>query len=44
MHYAKKVREEANKLDILLVYLFPPHSPDLNLIENVWKGVKRICL
>lgn len=39
-HHAKKVREEAEKLDIVLVYL-PPYSPDLNPIENVWKSVKR---
>jgi len=39
-HHAKKVREEAEKLNISLVYL-PPYSPDLNLIENVWKSVKR---
>ncbi|AEA46888.1 CENP-B protein [Archaeoglobus veneficus SNP6] len=39
-HHAKKVREEAEKLDIALVYL-PPYSPDLNPIENVWKSVKR---
>ena len=39
-HHAKKVREEAEKLSIVLVYL-PPYSPDLNPIENVWKSVKR---
>jgi len=38
-HHAKKVREEAEKLNISLVYL-PPYSPDLNPIENVWKSVK----
>jgi len=40
-HHAKKVREEAEKLNIALVYL-PPYSPDLNPIENVWKSVKRV--
>jgi transposase len=39
-HHAKKVREEAEKLNISLVYL-PPYSPDLNPIESVWKSVKR---
>ena len=39
-HHSKKVREEAEKLNISLVYL-PPYSPDLNPIENIWKGVKR---
>jgi len=40
-HHARKVREEAEKLNISLVYL-PPYSPDLNPIENVWKSVKRV--
>jgi len=40
-HHAKRVREEAEKLNISLVYL-PPYSPDLNPIENVWKSVKRV--
>ncbi len=40
-HHAKKVREGAEKLNIVLVYL-PPYSPDLNPIENVWKSVKRV--
>ncbi|OFV65605.1 MAG: transposase [Candidatus Syntrophoarchaeum butanivorans] len=39
-HHAKKVKKEAEKLNISLVYL-PPYSPDLNPIENVWKSVKR---
>jgi len=39
-HHAKRVRKEAEKLNIALVYL-PPYSPDLNPIENVWKNVKR---
>ena len=40
-HHARKVKEEAEKLSISLVYL-PPYSPDLNPIENVWKSVKRV--
>ena len=40
-HHAKRVRKEAEKLDISLVYL-PPYSPDLNPIESVWKSVKRV--
>lgn len=39
-HHSKKVREEAEKLNMVLVYL-PPYSPDLNPIENIWKSVKR---
>ena len=31
-HHAKKVKEEAEKMNIALVYL-PPYSPDLNPIE-----------
>jgi len=40
-HHAKKVKEEAERMNIVLVYL-PPYSPDLNPIEFVWKSVKRI--
>ena len=32
-HHAKKVREEAEKLNISLIYL-PPYYPDLNPIER----------
>jgi len=39
-HHAKKVKEEAKRMNIALVYL-PPYSPDLNPIESVWKSVKR---
>ena len=39
-HHARKVKEEAEKLNISLVYI-TPYSPDLNPIENVWKSVKR---
>lgn len=40
-HKAKRVREEAKKLNIELIYL-PPYSPDLNPIEYLWKSIKRI--
>jgi len=40
-HKAKSVRELAQKLNILLIYL-PPYSPDLNPIEFLWKSIKRI--
>lgn len=38
-----KVRELADDLNIELLYL-PPYSPNLNLIERVWKLVKSKCL
>jgi len=34
---------KAEKLDIDLVYL-PSYSPNLNLIERLWKFVKKTCL
>jgi transposase len=37
------VRELAEKLNIELLYL-PPYSPNLNLIERVWKLVKKLAL
>ena len=37
------VRELAQKLTIELLYL-PPYSPNLNLIERLWKFVKKKCL
>ena len=37
------VRELAEKLTIELLYL-PPYSPNLNLIERLWKFVKKKCL
>ncbi len=40
-HHAKKVKEEAEKMNISLVYL-PPYSPDLNPIDNIWKSVKKL--
>ncbi len=40
-HWARKTREKAKELDIVLVYL-PPYSPDLNPIEQIWRGIKRV--
>lgn len=37
------VRETAARLNIELLYL-PPYSPNLNLIERVWKLVKKLSL
>ena len=37
------VRELAERLNIELIYL-PPYSPNLNLIERLWKFVKKKCL
>lgn len=34
---------EAEQLDIELLYL-PPYSPNLNIIERLWKHVKQSCL
>ncbi len=39
----KKVREMALQLDVELLYL-PTYSPNLNLIERVWRVVKSKCL
>lgn len=39
----KKVQEYALQLGIELLFL-PPYSPNLNLIERVWKFVKKKCL
>lgn len=36
----KEVRLEAKKLDIKLIFL-PPYSPNLNLIERLWKFLKK---
>ena len=38
-----KAREVAELLHIDLLYL-PPYSPNLNLIERLWKRVKKECL
>jgi transposase len=37
------VQELAQTLDIELLYI-PPYSPNLNLIERLWKFVKKKCL
>ena len=37
------VSEQAQRLGIHLLYL-PPYSPNLNLIERLWKFVKKNCL
>jgi transposase len=37
------VEETARKLDIQLIFL-PPYSPNLNLIERLWKFVKKKAL
>lgn len=42
-HRAKVVRELAETLGIELLFL-PPYSPNLNLIERVWKMVKKLAL
>lgn len=39
----KIVKELAESLSIELLYL-PPYSPNLNLIERLWKFVKKKCL
>lgn len=39
----KLVQDLAESLNIELLYL-PPYSPNLNLIERVWKFVKKKCL
>ena len=39
----KLVTEAAEKLGIELLFL-PPYSPNLNLIERLWKFVKKKCL
>lgn len=39
----KLVQELAQYLNIELLYL-PPYSPNLNLIERLWKFVKKQCL
>ncbi len=38
-----KVMDEAKALGIDLLFL-PPYSPNLNLIERLWKFTKKVCL
>jgi len=40
---AKLVQQLARDLNIELLFL-PPYSPNLNLIERLWKFVKKQCL
>lgn len=42
-HHAKDVRNLAKKLNIKLLFL-PPYSPNLNIIERLWKFLKKKCL
>lgn len=42
-HRARVVQELAASLGIELLFL-PPYSPNLNLIERVWKLVKKLAL
>lgn len=39
----KKVQDLADKFQIELLFL-PPYSPNLNLIERLWKFIKKECL
>jgi len=39
----KLVSAKAQELKIELLYL-PPYSPNLNIIERLWKHVKQNCL
>jgi transposase len=38
-----KVAEQAEMLGISILFL-PPYSPNLNLIERLWKFTKKKCL
>jgi transposase len=40
-NHAKEVIILADKLGIKLLFL-PPYSPNLNLIERVWKFLKKV--
>jgi len=40
-HRSELVKEKARELNIYLVYL-PSYSPDLNPIEQIWRGIKRV--
>ena len=40
-NHAKEVVRLADKLGIKLLFL-PPYSPNLNLIERVWKFLKKV--
>ncbi|SMG65551.1 [similarity to] transposase, partial [methanotrophic bacterial endosymbiont of Bathymodiolus sp.] len=40
---SNKVMDKAKELGIHLLFL-PPYSPNLNLIERLWKFTKKKCL
>lgn len=40
-HKSETVRKKAKELGVYLVYL-PRYSPDLNPIEYIWRGIKRV--
>lgn len=39
-HKAEETMKHAKSLDIILVFL-PPHSPDLNPIEQIWRCIRK---
>lgn len=41
--HCKKVKQKAEELNINLIYL-PPYSPNLNLIERLWKFLRKELL
>jgi len=41
--HCRLVMDVAHRLEIELLFL-PPYSPNLNLIERLWKFVKKECL
>ncbi len=41
--YCKVVQERAAQLNIELLFL-PPYAPNLNLIERLWRFVRKQCL
>jgi transposase len=43
INIAMRVKAVAERLQIELLFL-PPYSPNLNLIERLWKFVKKKCL
>ncbi len=42
-HHANSVSDRAKELNITLVFL-PPYCPNLNLIERVWKFMKKTIM
>ncbi|WP_162056131.1 transposase [Pontibacter pamirensis] len=40
-HLTRAVEAKAVVLGIVLVVILPPCSPNLNLIERIWKQVKK---